>query len=242
MSLRIALVGYGKMGRSVEQEAQIRGHQISLTIDTHNLQEMRSIRPDNSDVIIEFSQPATALENFRTLVPSGVPLVTGTTGWLQHLNEVQELVSQHQGSFLYSMNFSVGVNILFKLNQKLAQMMDQYPEYDPFIEERHHRHKKDAPSGTAHVLAEGVLQNLTRKTRTAGAELTHRAPEADELSVAWARAGEIVGEHTVSYTSEIDRITLKHEAFDRRGFGVGAVIGAEWLFKKQGFYNFADIF
>jgi 4-hydroxy-tetrahydrodipicolinate reductase len=242
MSLRIALIGYGKMGKAVETEAQARGHSISKVIRRDNFQEIRGLRPDNCDCIIEFTRPEAAIPNFRELLLTGVPIVTGTTGWTAELETVQAAVEQAGGSFLYSSNFSVGVNVLFHLNKVLARLMNAYPEYDCYIEEAHHRHKKDAPSGTATTLARDILNGLDRKTTLADESLRHRAPLPEELSVAYTRAGEIIGAHEVTYISDIDRITISHEAYNRRGFALGAVIAAEWLQGKKGMFEFSEIF
>ena len=240
--MRIALLGYGKMGHSIEQEALQRNHAISFKITSENKQEIELISKDNTDIVIEFTRPETALQNFRTILSKGVPLVSGTTGWTEQLAEVEQWVSEQNGSFLYSSNFSIGVNILFKLNETLARFMNQYPGYDAFVEEKHHKHKKDAPSGTALSLGNQVVEGLDRKSKLVHTDLQHRSPEDDELSISWTRSGEIIGQHTVGYTSEIDEISIHHRAYNRRGFALGSVIAAEWLFNKRGFYNFAELF
>ena len=242
MKLRIAIVGYGRMGRAVEREAQERGHSISHRIGRSNADEMDALSKENTDCVIEFTRPESALPNFERLLKTGVPVVTGTTGWLDHLETLQAQVLSQNGAFLYSSNFSIGVNVLFKLNTILARLMNRYPDYDCYVEEAHHRHKKDAPSGTALSLADQILDNLDRKSEVASDELRHRPPNPDELSVAFTRAGEIIGKHSVSYISDIEQVKISHEAFNRRGFALGAVIAAEWLFNKQGFYNFTEIF
>ncbi|HHG83670.1 MAG TPA: 4-hydroxy-tetrahydrodipicolinate reductase [Bacteroidetes bacterium] len=242
MSLRIAIVGYGRMGQAVEQEALGRGHNIVARIGLDNQSEMDQLSPDVADAIIEFTHPETALPNFRRLLPSGVPLVTGTTGWLSELEILKTEVLEAGQAFLYSSNFSPGVNILFRLNKMLSRIMNQYPEFDGYVSEAHHRHKKDAPSGTAISLAEQMLEGLDRKTTWVRNELSDRSPAANELSVASTRAGEIIGRHKVSYISDIEEIEISHQAFNRRGFALGAVLAAEWLTNKRGFYNFTDIF
>jgi len=240
--LRIALVGYGKMGKSVEKEATARGHTISHVIDKENIDAIHSLSTDSVDVIIEFTHPESILSNLRALLPTQIPIVTGTTGWDHMHTEVQQWVKTHQASLLFSSNFSVGVNILFKLNQKLAQIMNAYPAYDCFIEERHHRYKMDAPSGTAMTLAQQIIESLEKKDKIVTSALQNRKPNEDELSIGSIRSGEIIGQHTVSYTSAIDTISILHTAHNRRGFALGAVIAAEWLHDKRGMYNFADIF
>jgi 4-hydroxy-tetrahydrodipicolinate reductase len=242
MSLRIALMGYGKMGKAIEAEAIRRGHSVCQVIGREGLDLIADLRPSNCDCVIEFTRPESALGNFRRLLPTGIPIVTGTTGWMGDLEVVRGEVADMGGSFIYSSNYSVGVNVLFQLNKVLARLMNGLPEYDCFVEEAHHRHKKDAPSGTAHTLAAQIIHALGRKTRVADASLRHRAPEPEELSVAYTRAGEIVGEHTVTYISDVDRIGISHEAFNRRGFALGAVIAAEWVQGKKGFFEFGEVF
>jgi 4-hydroxy-tetrahydrodipicolinate reductase len=242
MSLRIALMGYGKMGKAVEAEALARGHQIVLVADRNNAHEATLLRPDTCDCFIEFTRPEAAMANFRTLLPTGIPIVTGTTGWLSDLDLLRDEVVRAGGKFMFSSNFSIGVNVLFQLNKTLARLMNAHPEYDCYIEEAHHRHKKDAPSGTARSLAAQMIEGLDRKSKIAGTDLIGRAPQPDELSVAFTRAGEIIGSHSVTYLSDIDRITIEHEAFNRRGFAVGAVIAAEWIQGKTGFFEFGEVF
>lgn len=239
--LNIALIGYGKMGKAVEEQAISRGHRISYKIDIHNHPDITRIQRENTDVAIEFTHPDSFRGNLETLLKQNIPVVSGTTGWYDHQSEIQQLVEKNEGGFMYSSNFSVGVNVLFKLNKILAELMDKYDQYDCFIEERHHRHKADAPSGTAHSLAMQVLEGLTRKTRVATDELQNRPPAEDELSVGYVRSGEIIGQHSVNYTSDIDTITISHQAHNRKGFALGAVIGAEWLAGKTGFYEFGEI-
>jgi 4-hydroxy-tetrahydrodipicolinate reductase len=242
MKLRIALIGYGKMGQVVEKEAIARGHEVILKADRQDVHQATLLRPGDCDCFIEFTNPGSAPPNFRSLLPTGIPIVTGTTGWLSHLEQIRSEVLTAGGCFLHSSNFSIGVNVLFLLNRTLATLMDGYPQYDCHIEESHHRHKKDAPSGTANSLAAQILDALDRKSRTVHADLLHRSPEADELSIAFIRAGEIVGRHAVTYTSDIDQIRISHEAYNRRGFGLGAVLAAEWVQGKKGFYEFSEIF
>lgn len=242
MSLKIALIGYGQMGKAVETIALQRGHTISHRIDRNDSRVLSILKPTNTDIAIEFTQPEAAFANIQQSMECQIPLVTGTTGWYDSLPEVEKCVAEHQGALMWSSNFSVGVNILFKMNQVLAELMNRYPEYDPLIEEKHHRFKKDAPSGTAKTLAQDLLTRLDRKDTLITAEQEHRAPNENELSVSYSRAGRIVGEHNVVYTSAVDEITLSHRAFDRSGFALGAVIAAEWLKGKKGIYNFSDIF
>jgi 4-hydroxy-tetrahydrodipicolinate reductase len=241
--LSIALVGYGRMGKAIEQEAQYRNHQVSFRIDKEDQAQIEQVNPENTDVIIEFTHPDSFESNLQRLLPLGIPIVSGTTGWHGRLEEILTRVEDEQGKFLYSSNFSIGVNILFRLNEMLARLMNPYPEYDCFIEERHHRHKADGPSGTAISLAQQVLQGLDRKSRLSDESLRQRAPEPEELSVGFVRSGEIFGQHRVAYTSEIDSLQITHQAHNRRGFAQGAVIGAEWLVKQpEGVYDFQAFF
>ena len=241
-TLSLTLLGYGKMGKAIEQEALARGHRIAFCIDVHNAAEWAQVKPENTDVVIEFTHPNSFPDNLDRVMKAGIPMVTGTTGWHEGMETVRSQVAAQEGALMYSSNYSIGVNLLFKLNQQLARWMNDYPEYDCFIEEQHHRHKADAPSGTAISLARQVIDGLDRKSRIATDALLHRAPDADELSVGYVRSGEIVGRHKVSYTSEIDALTIEHHAYNRRGFAVGAVVAAEWLAGKKGLFEFIDIF
>ncbi|MEZ4828651.1 MAG: 4-hydroxy-tetrahydrodipicolinate reductase [Bacteroidia bacterium] len=238
---RIAIIGYGKMGKAVEKEALARGHQISMVLDVGNQKEIEALSPENTDVVIEFTHPDSFWGNLNQVLASGVPMVSGTTGWYQRLEEVRQLVTNTGGGLMYSSNFSIGVNVLFKLNQYLAELMNRYEQYDCFVEERHHRHKADAPSGTAHSLSLQILAGLDRKSRIAGEELRSRKPAPEELSVGYVRSGEIIGEHSVAYTSDIDTVTISHTAHSRRGFALGAVVAAEWMYGKTGIYEFSAI-
>lgn len=230
------------MGKAIEQEALKRGHQISARIDLNNQQDIESLTVENTDVVIEFTHPTSFEGNLKAVMALGLPMVTGTTGWQDKQTDIEAIVSTANGSLMHSSNFSVGVNVLFKLNQRLAALMNQYPEYDCYIEEQHHRHKADAPSGTAHSLAQQVLAGLDRKSSIATEELRHRAPTPEELSVGYVRCGEIIGTHRVAYTSDIDSIRIEHQAYNRRGFALGAVIAAEWIVGKSGMHEFSDLF
>ncbi len=240
--LRIALVGYGKMGKAVEIEAKQRNHEISSIIDLDNESSWSEVQKNHTEVIIEFTQPKSFEQNLRKSLELGIPMVSGTTGWYERLAEVTTWVNSQKGSLLYASNFSIGVNILFQLNKRLAQLMNRYPEYDCFIEEQHHRYKSDAPSGTALHLGHQILHELSRKTHLSDASLSQRAIRDEELSVGYIRAGEIYGKHTVSYNSEIDTLSISHHAHNRRGFALGAVIAAEWLIGKKGVYEFSTLF
>lgn len=242
-TLRIALLGYGKMGRAVEMEAVSRGHEVVARIDFDGLDAgLMELKRAEADVVIEFTRPEEAVSNFKKVLQLGIPLVTGTTGWLESLPEIEKLVTEHTGSFLYSTNFSPGVNIVFRMNEILAKLMNGQGGYDVYLEEAHHKHKKDAPSGTAISLLNDLILNLEGKQSWVYEGLAKREPLDSEISVAVTRAGNIVGKHAVVYRSEIDEIRLSHEAFSRRGFALGAVLAAEWIRDKRGFFNFTQIF
>ena len=238
----IALIGYGRMGKAVEREALARGHRIVARIDQDTPEEWEKLKPGLVEAVIEFTHPDSFDQNFQAVTELGIPLVSGTTGWYEKKDLYVQQVKDKDSAFLYASNFSVGVNILFLLNKRLAELMDKQSQYDCFIEEQHHRFKADAPSGTAHSLGEQVLTHLSRKTKMVDQDLRQRAPQPEELSIGFTRAGGIIGKHVVHYTSEIDSIAISHTAHNRKGFALGAVIAAEWLIGKKGFYEFAEIF
>ena len=239
--IRIAIVGYGRMGRAVETEAKARGHEVVACIDKDTADQIEALKPSDVDCVIEFTHPEFAVKNYSALLKNRLTVVTGTTGWYDRMEEMQRLVEHGNHSFLWTSNFSIGVNILFELNRKLAAIMNQYPEYDVYIDEVHHKMKKDAPSGTAISLADQVVDGLNRKTVWVTDEVQHRAPNPTELTVASSRAGAVIGRHTVTYTSEIDEISIHHNALNRRAFAIGAVVAAEWLVEKKGFFHFSDV-
>lgn len=230
------------MGREIEAAALQRGHTISHIVDADNRHLLGTLSPADTDAAIEFTQPTAVADNLRMLLPTGVPVVVGTTGWQAQEAELRALTEQHQTALVHASNFSLGVNIFFRLNEELARLMNPYPQYDPFIEDRHHNQKKDSPSGTALSLAQQLLEQLDRKTALADAgQLAHRAPAAHELSISAVRSGTIVGTHTVGYSSAEDLITITHEAHSRRGFALGSVIAAERVQGRKGFLPFAEL-
>lgn len=234
--MKIALLGYGKMGHIIEQIAVERGHTISHAIHKDNTEELAQVSAHTTDVAIEFSEPGAAYENIMHCLQKGVPVVSGTTGWLDKKPAVEAFCNEKEGAFFYASNFSIGVNIFFKLNELLAGMMDEFPEFEADMEEIHHIHKKDAPSGTALTLAEGIIRQLQKKTHWA---LDHK--ENDEtLPIYSKREGEVPGTHVVSYRSPLDDIEIKHTAHSRQGFALGAVKVAEWLPGKKGVKNMHD--
>lgn len=240
--MNILIVGYGKMGHAVEEILKRRGHLVAGRIDPPSGMGWMGLDMAQIDCAIEFSTPETGPENVRQLIQQGVPVVCGTTGWNEKLKEMEDLVTQKQGAFVYGSNFSPGVNLLFRMNKLLAGWMQKMPDYDCYIEERHHRNKKDAPSGTGLSLANQVIENHSGQHRWVSAELQHRAPEKGEISMGWVRAGAIPGDHMVAWTSSTDELRISHSAFGREGFATGAVMAAEWLYGKKGFHNFTDIF
>lgn len=237
--MNILLLGYGKMGRTIEKIALDRGHHIAGRIDVSNRQEMESLSGDAVDVVIEFSSPESAFENITYCLQRGWPVVSGTTGWLNHRAEVEALCEQHKGAFFYASNYSIGVNLFFRLNKVLAQFMKNYPSYEVSMTEIHHTEKKDAPSGTAITLAEGILENLPGKT--GWAEKSPEAVAGSVLEIESLREGVVPGTHIIRYGSEVDQIEISHIAHSRQGFALGAVVAAEWLVGKQGIFGMDDL-
>ena len=234
--MKIALIGYGKMGHAIEQIALQRGHEIVSVIDVNNQEDFTSDAFKSADVAIEFSMPAVAMDNYRRAFAAGVPVVSGTTGWLEHLPEIKEACKAGQ-TFFYASNFSVGVNIFFALNKYLAKIMNDFPAYDVRMVETHHVHKLDAPSGTAITLAEGLIDNIERKNKW----VEGKEPAEDEIGICSVREGEVPGIHTVIYESDVDTISITHDAKSRMGFALGAVIAAEFTCGKKGFLTMQDM-
>ncbi|WP_369014219.1 4-hydroxy-tetrahydrodipicolinate reductase [Flavobacterium anhuiense] len=229
--MKIALLGYGKMGKVIERIALERGHEIVLKKDEFNTYDGLS----TADVAIDFSVPSAAVSNISASFNANVPVVSGTTGWLEHYDEMIALCNEKKGGFISSSNFSLGVNIFFGLNEYLAKIMNQFDSYKVSMEEIHHIHKLDAPSGTAISLAQGVIQNSNY------ANWTLEEAKTNEIHIEAKRIGEVPGTHTVTYDSPIDSIEIKHTAHNREGFALGAVIAAEWLAGKQGIYSMKDV-
>ena len=234
--MKIALIGYGKMGHAIEQIALQRGHEIVSVIDVNNQEDFTSDAFKSADVAIEFSMPAVAMDNYRRAFAAGVPVVSGTTGWLEHLPEIKEACKAGQ-TFFYASNFSLGVNIFFALNKYLAKIMNDFPAYDVRMVETHHVHKLDAPSGTAITLAEGRIDNIERKNKW----VEGKDPAEDEIGICSVREGEVPGIHTVIYESDVDTISITHDAKSRMGFALGAVIAAEFTCGKKGFLTMQDM-
>ncbi|MDM8268470.1 4-hydroxy-tetrahydrodipicolinate reductase [Barnesiella viscericola] len=235
--MKIALIGYGKMGHAIEEIALSRGHEIVCRIDKDNQDDFDSPQFKSADVAIEFTAPTVALGNYRRAFAAGVPVVSGTTGWLEHLPEVKEACEKGQ-TFFYASNFSLGVNIFFAVNKYLAGIMNHFPQYEVSLEEIHHVHKLDHPSGTAITLAEDIIDQLDSKHSWTEAQ---PAP-ADAIPVVARREGEVPGTHIITYDSEVDTIRISHEAKSRKGFALGAVVAAEFTVGKKGFLTMQDLF
>lgn len=235
--MKILMIGYGKMGRAIEQAAESRGHQMPYKITHQNANELSQIKKEQVDVAIEFTQPNSAVANIQTCLTKGIPIVTGTTGWHEQLKAVKADCEAHEGAVFFSANFSIGVNLFFKLNQRLAQLMNRHPTYKASIEEWHHTEKRDSPSGTAVKLAQDLIDQYPSLERW---HLDNGTNQEKSLPVKAYREIGIFGIHEVSYQSTIDTISIKHEAHSREGFAQGAVIAAEWLLDKKGFFGMDD--
>lgn len=230
--MKIALLGYGRMGKTIASYAQQRNHKIVYILDKE--QEEGSL--SEADVAINFSVPEAAVSNIKVALEQKIPVVSGTTGWLEKYEEVVAFCKTQQSAFLYASNFSIGVNLFFKINQFVAQLMHPHQSaYQTEIQEIHHIHKLDAPSGTAITIAEGII----KETDYTGWELDNASQGT--LPIEALREGEVPGTHTVHYRSEIDQISIKHEAYKRDGFALGAVIAAEWLAGKEGIFSMDDV-
>ena len=248
--MKIALIGYGKMGKEIEKIALSRGHEIVSIIDVDNQEDFNSEAFKSADVAIEFTNPQVAYGNYMKAFNAGVKVVSGSTGWMnEHGDEIKELCAKGGKTLFWSSNFSLGVAIFSAVNKYLAKIMNQFPAYDVTMSETHHIHKLDAPSGTAITLAEQILENLDRKERWVKGTL--QAPDgsmsgsaecaADELPVSSIREGEVPGIHEVTYESDVDYISIKHDAKSRAGFALGAVVAAEFTAGKKGFLGMDDM-
>jgi len=229
--MNIALLGYGKMGKTIERLALQKGHHVvyksSKTLSEGDITQ--------ADVAIEFSVPATVVENISRCFQLNIPVVSGTTGWLTHMEEVLKKCESSNGSFIYASNFSIGVNLFFNLNEKLAQLMQPWKDYQVDVKEIHHTQKLDAPSGTAITIAEGILKYSEKKKWELDSD------DSENLNITAERIEDVKGTHVVNYRSEVDTITIKHEAHTRDGFAMGAIIAAEWLQGKTGVYSMSDV-
>ncbi len=228
--MKIALLGYGRMGKTIEKLATERGHSIVKTIDQNDDYDF-----NGADVAIDFSVPTAAVDNISACLKAGIPVVSGTTGWLDSYDDMVALCKEKEGAFIYASNFSVGVNIFFELNKQLAKMMKNLEDYDVSMTEVHHIHKLDAPSGTAITLAEGILENSNKSDWVLDNQ------EEGKITINAVREGEVPGTHNIQYKSAVDEITIEHKAQNRNGFALGAVIAAEWLKDKTGVFSMKDV-
>jgi len=234
--MRILILGYGKMGKAIEEIAEERGHTIAHKININNTQALKFIDSKDVDVAIEFSQPDSASENITYCLEHNIPVVSGTTGWLDKKDEIEALCSSKNGTFFYASNFSLGVNLFFKLNDILAQMMKQQQSYNVEITEIHHTEKLDSPSGTAITLAEGLISNHSSKTEW----INEHSDEENVLPIISKREPNVPGTHLIKYISDVDEIEIKHTAKSRTGFALGAVLVAEWILDKKGVLSMKD--
>lgn len=230
--MKIALLGYGKMGQAIEKIAITRGHEIVLKKDENNTYDGL----ETADVAIDFSIPSVAVSNISSCFHANVPVISGTTGWLEHYDEMVKLCHDNNGAFISSSNFSLGVNLFFEVNEYLAKIMSKFNAYKVDMEEIHHTQKLDAPSGTAISLAKGVMANHPEYN-----SWTLENPSADQIHIEAKRIENIPGTHTVSYKSSVDDIEIKHTAHNREGFALGAVIAAEWIIGKKGIFTMKDV-
>lgn len=229
--MKIALIGHGKMGRAIEKIARERGHEIVSVIDADNLGDFDSPEFQSADVAIEFTTPATAVDNYRRAFAKGVKVVSGTTGWTARMDGIKDECLNHGATFFWTSNFSIGVNLFFAVNAYLARLMNHFPQYHPQMKEIHHIHKLDHPSGTAISLANGIISNVDSIARWT----ENPEHEPDEIEIAHERLGEVPGTHIITWDSPVDSITIEHKAKSRDGFALGAVMAAEWVAGQKGF-------
>jgi 4-hydroxy-tetrahydrodipicolinate reductase len=235
--MKIALIGYGKMGKCIEEIALQKGHEIVLRISTNNQHEFTKENIQLADVCIEFSTPETAFSHVKKCLEAGVATVCGSTAWLEKFNEAQKICIESNAAFLYASNFSIGVNLFFKINDLVASIMQSHTEYNVSMEEIHHTQKKDAPSGTAVTLAEGILRNIRLKQNW----VNQASSKASELEIISKRIDPAPGTHSIKYNSDVDTIELIHTAHNRKGFASGALLAAEFLTNKKGIFTMNDV-
>ena len=236
--MKAAIIGYGKMGREIEKILVSRGHEVTLIIDIDNAADLNAENLANVDVAIEFTTPTTAYNNIRTCLECGTAVVSGTTGWTDRLSELQELCREKGGAMFYASNYSLGVNLMFRLNRELARLMNQFGGYEITMSETHHTEKKDSPSGTAVTLAEDIISRVERKTGW----VNEPTEDKSLISIESLRIGMTPGDHSVTYTSEDDVLEIRHSIKNRRTLAQGAVVAAEFLCGKQGIYTMEDLF
>lgn len=235
--MNIGLIGYGQMGKEIEKIAISRGHQVNLIIDKDNIGDLNAENLAKVDAVIEFSRPESAVDNYMTCFKSSTPVVSGTTGWLDKMDEVVAKCNENNAAFFYASNFSLGVNLFFELNKQLAKLMQPFKEYEVSMNEIHHTRKLDAPSGTAITLAEGVMESYKNLTSWKNDTEVNES----ELAITSERIGDVPGTHEIFYNSEIDNITIRHEAKNRKGFALGAVLAAEFINGKKGIFGMNDL-
>jgi 4-hydroxy-tetrahydrodipicolinate reductase len=237
--MKVALVGYGKMGKEIEKIAVERGHEIVAKFSQENPLEAEKL--NGAVVAIDFSTPAAVLSNINFLIDHNVAAVIGTTGWNNHLSEVTQKTKNKGVGLIHASNFSLGVNLFFQLNQTLAKLMNNYPSYSPSMEEIHHTEKLDAPSGTAITLAEGIIDHHKAVDNWHCAQRSDSEATSSSLQIEAIRKKDVKGTHTISYQSAVDTIRIEHEAHNRKGFALGAVVAAEWIIDKKGVFTMQDV-
>ncbi len=235
--MKIALIGYGKMGKTIEKMALEQGHSVTLIIDVHNPEDLNSRNLQKAEVAIEFTRPESAFNNILKCIEAGVPVVSGTTGWIHRKEELEQQCNTYDGAFFYASNYSIGVNIFFALNRFLAHMMNTQPQYAIELEEIHHTEKLDAPSGTAITLAEGIMSEIAQKT-----DWVNESNEANHIiPIISKRIPKVKGTHQINYRSAIDDLEIKHVAHTREGFAKGAIQAAQWIIGKKGSFGMKDM-
>lgn len=237
--MKIVLVGYGKMGKEIEKLLPARGHQVVAKITSENPLSIENIK--GADVAIDFSTPKTVLSNIDFLLQHNIPTIVGTTGWNDHLNEVTKWVEERNGALIHASNFSIGVNLFFKLNEQLAQLMNAHTDYQANVKEIHHTEKLDAPSGTAITLAEDLIENNSQLENWYCPQSHKNKAEISSLRIEAVREDDVKGTHIISYESDIDTISIRHEAHNRKGFALGSIIAAEWIQNKKGIFTMKDV-
>ncbi|NOQ27738.1 MAG: 4-hydroxy-tetrahydrodipicolinate reductase [Bacteroidales bacterium] len=235
--MNLAIIGYGKMGKEIEQIALDRGHKVLLKIDESNVSSVNKDDFKNIDVAIEFTVPGSAFSNINLCFKYDIPVVSGTTGWLNQFDIILEKCKTENQTFFYASNYSIGVNLFFKLNRNLAKMMNNFPDYSVKVEETHHTKKVDAPSGTAITITEGLIENIERKNKWE----EENENSDDSIAVKSFREGNVPGNHKIIYESEFDKIMIEHDAKSRKGFALGAVLAAEFIADKKGYYTMNDL-
>ncbi len=235
--MKIALIGYGKMGKAIEEVALAKGHEIVLKVSIDNLEDNTLENIRKADVAIEFTGPDSAFDNILRCMEAGVPVISGSTGWLDRYEELRQYCLAGNKAFLYASNFSIGVNIFFEVNKRLAELMAPHPDYDVTLTETHHTQKRDAPSGTAITLAEQILEKIPRKKEW----VNHISNNLDQLSILSERVDPAPGTHNITYHSSVDSIEITHTAHNRQGFATGAVLAAEFIHDKKGVFSMKDV-